>query len=187
MDEGYRYYHERIADAVKAIDAEILIAEGVFVPRAVGKDPKQHAGVWPGKTRDERYPPTLTSIGKGALDFLDVHFYRTRKQEEESVEEAFRLNLGSTGFFSPEMAEIRKQKPVIIGEFGAFDFVEKTFDEAVDNMVRVRDLALDADVNGMLYWTYDSFEQGKLYYAAIDWTLFVRKMGDFEKDAGEGR
>jgi hypothetical protein len=187
LDEGYRYYHQRISDAVKAIDAEMLVAEGVFVPRAVGKDPKQHAGVWPGKTRDERYPPTLTSIGKGALDFLDVHFYRTRKQEEESVEEAFRLNLGSTGFFSPEMAEIRKQKPVIIGEFGAFDFVEKTFDEAVDNMVRVRDLALDADVNGMLYWTYDSFEQGKLYYAAIDWTLFVRKMGDFEKDAGEGR
>jgi hypothetical protein len=187
MDEGYRYYHQRIADAVKAIDAEMLVAEGVFVPRAVGKDPKQHAGVWPGKTRDERYPPTLTSIGKGALDFLDVHFYRNKKQEKESVAQAFRLNLGSTGFFTPEMAEIRKQKPVIMGEFGAFDSVEKTFEEAVDNMVRVRDLALEAGMNGMLYWTYDSLEQPRLYHAAIDWTLFVQKMGNFEKDTGEGR
>jgi hypothetical protein len=180
MDEGYRYYHRRIADAVKAIDAEMLVAEGVFVPRAVGKDPKEHAGVWPGQTKDERYPPMLTSIGAGALDFLDVHFYRNKKQEKESVEQAFGLSLGSTGFFSPEMFEIRKKKPVIIGEFGAFDMVEKTFEEAVDNMVRVRDLALDSGVSGMLYWTYDSFEQARLYHAAMDWPLFIEKMGTFE-------
>ena len=73
---------------------------------------------------------------------------------------------------------------MIIGEFGAFDFVEKTFAEAVENMARVRDLALDSGANGLLYWTYDSLEQGKLHHAAIDWPLFVRQMGDFEKDAG---
>jgi hypothetical protein len=185
MDDGYRYYHERIATAVKAIDAEMLVAEGVFVPRAVGKDAKQHAGVWPGKTRDERYPPMLTTIGTGALDFLDVHFYRTNGNE--SVEEAFRLNLASTGFFTPKMTDIRKETPVIMGEFGAFDSLEKTFEEGIDNMVRVRDLALKQGMNGMLYWTYDSFEQGKLHHAASDWALFVRKMGSFEKDAGAGQ
>jgi hypothetical protein len=178
MDDGYRHYHERMAAAVKAVDAEMLVAEGVFVPRAVGKDPKLHAGVWPGKTRDERYPPTLTTLGTGTLDFLDVHFYRSNGQE--SVDEAFRLNLASTGFFTPEMAEIRKGKPVIIGESGAFDHVEKTLGEAVDNMVRVRDLALKEGVNGMLFWTYDCFEQPRLYHAAKDWALFVRKMGSFE-------
>jgi hypothetical protein len=187
MDEGYRHCHQCIVVAVKAIDDEMLVAEGVFVPRAVGKDPKRHAGVWPGKTRDERYPPTLTTIGKGALDFLDVHFYRNKRMEKESVDQAFRLNLGSTGFFTVEMAEIRKQKPVIIGEFGAFDSVEKTFEEAVDNMARVRDLALEAGVNGMLYWTYDCFEQPRLHHAATDWSLFVQKMGNFEKDAGVDR
>lgn len=182
MDEGYHHYHERIAAVVKAIDAEMLVAEGVFVLRAVGKDAKQHAGVWPGKTSDERYPPTLTSIGRGPLDFLDVHFYRTGRNE--SVDQAFRLNLASTGFFTPKMTEIRKEKPVIMGEFGAFDSIEKTLEEAVDNMVRVRHLALKERVNGMLYWTYDSFEQPRLYHAASDWALFVRKMGSFEQDAG---
>jgi len=182
MDEGYRHYHGRAAAAVKAIDAEMLVAEGVFVPRAVKKDPTEHAGVWPGKVRDERYPPTLPTIGTGALDFLDVHFYRTKGTE--SVDEAFRLNLASTGFFTPEMTKIRKQKPVIIGEFGAFDHVEKTFAQAVNSMVRVRDLALKKRVNGMLFWTYDSFEQPRLYHAASDWSLFVQKMGDFEQGAG---
>lgn len=177
MDEGYRHYHERIVTAVKAIDAEMLVAEGVFVPRAVGKDAARHAGVWPVSKGDDRYPPTLTSLGRGQLDFLDVHFYRT--SAKEPVEQAFRLNLGSTGFFTPEMAEARKIKPVIMGEFGSFDFVEKTFEEAVGSMAQVRDLALKERVNGMLYWTYDCFEQPSLHHAAKDWPLFVRTMGSF--------
>jgi len=181
MEEGYHHYHDRIVQAVKAIDAEMLVAEGVFVPRAVGMNPTQHAGLWPGKKGDQRYPPTLTTLGQGRLDFLDVHFYRT--SANESVEDAFRLNLGSTGFFTPEMAEVRRTKPIIMGEFGAFDFVEKTFEESVQSMVRVRDLAIRERVNGMLYWTYDCFEQPRLHHAATNWTLFVQKMGDFETNA----
>jgi hypothetical protein len=181
MDEGYRYYHKRIAAAVKAIDAETLVSEGVFVPRAVGKDPSKHAGVWPGKTRDERYPPTLTTLGTGALDFLDVHFYHVTPNLKD-VAKQFRLNLGSTNFFTPQMAEIRKKTPVIMGEFGAFDDHEKTFAAAVDNLVQVVDLANKENVNGMLFWTYDCQEQARLYHAMDDWPLFYRKMGTFEKD-----
>jgi len=181
MDEGYRYYHKHIVEAVKAIDPEMLVAEGVFVPRAVGKKPEEAAGLWSGKYKDERYPPTLTTLGEGALDFLDVHFYRNNG--DETVDQAFGRNLASTGFFTPEMIKIRKKKPVIIGEFGAFDHVEKTFEEAVDNMVVVRDLALKENVNGMLFWTYDCFEQQRLYHAASDWDLFIRKLGTFERDA----
>lgn len=178
MDEGYRYYHRRVVEAVKAIDPDMLVAEGVFVPAAVDKDPEQAAGLWPGKYEDERYPPTLTTIGSGALDFLDVHFYRHNKKQ--SVEHAFEHNMASTGFFTPEMTKIRKKKPVIMGEFGAFDFMEKTFEEAVGNMVIVRDLALKENINGMLFWTYDCFEQRWLYHAASDWELFVQRMGTFE-------
>jgi hypothetical protein len=181
MDEGYRYYHKRIAAAVKAIDAETLVSEGVFVPRAVGKDPSKHAGVWPGKTRDERYPPTLTTLGTGALDFLDVHFYHVTPNLKD-VAKQFRLNLGSTNFFTPQMAEIRKKTPVIMGEFGAFDDHEKTFAAAVDNLVQVVDLANKENVNGMLFWTYDCQEQARLYHATDDWPLFYRKMGNFDKD-----
>jgi hypothetical protein len=179
MDEGYRHYHHRIVTGVKAIDSEMLVAEGVFVPRAVGKDPQKHAGVWPGTTRDQRYPPTLTAIGTGSLDFLDVHFYHVTP-DPRKVAEQFRLNLGSTGFFSLQMAEIRKTKPVIMGEFGAFDHHEKTFAAAIDNLVQARDLANKENVNGMLFWTYDCQEQQRLYHATDDWELFCRKLGNFE-------
>ena len=179
MDEGYHYYHQRIAKAVKRIDPEMLLSEGVFVPRAVGKDPVKHAGVWPGKTKDERYPPTLTSISTGSLDFLDVHFYHVTANPKD-VAKQFRQNLGSTHFFTPEMAEIRKKTPVIMGEFGAFDDHEKTFAAAVENIVQVRDLANKEKLNGMLFWTYDSQEQPRLYHATDDWELFYRKMGTFE-------
>jgi len=179
MNEGYRHYHKQIVKAVKAIDPEMLVAEGVFVPAAVGKDYRIHAGVWPGKTRDERYPPKLTAIGTGSLDFLDVHFYHTTPNPRD-VAKRFRYNLGSTGFFAPEMAEIRKTSPVIMGEFGAFDDHEKTFAAAVDNLVQVRDLANKEKVNGMLFWTYDCQEQDRLYHATDDWPLFFRKMGSFD-------
>ena len=181
MDEGYRFYHKRVVEAVKAIDPDMLVSEGVFVPRAVGKDPSKHAGVWPGKTRDERYPPTLTTIGTGSLDFLDVHFYHVTPNPKD-VAKQFRRNLGSTNFFTPEMTEIRKKTPVIMGEFGAFDDHEKTFAAAVDNLVQVRDLANKENVNGMLFWTYDCQEQARLYHATDDWELFYRKMDTFEKD-----
>ncbi|VGO13530.1 hypothetical protein PDESU_02087 [Pontiella desulfatans] len=178
MDDGYRFYHQCMVRAVKAIDPDMLVAEGVFVPRAVGKDYETDAGLWPGRFKDERYPPTLTALGDGPLDFLDVHFYRGNTKE--SVERAFENNLASTGLFDREMKNIRMKKPLIMGEFGAFDHVEKTFEEAVDNMVIVRDLALQANVNGMLYWTYDCLEQKRLWHATDDWELFFSKMGTFE-------
>jgi len=183
MNEGYRYYHKRIVDAVKKIDPEMLVAEGVFVPAAVGKDYKKHAGVWPGKTKDERYPPMLTAIGTGALDFLDVHFYHATPNPKD-VPKRFKRNLGSTGLFTPEMAEIRKTTPVIMGEFGAFDTHEKTFAAAVENIVQARDLANKEKVNGMLFWTYDCQEQPRLYHATDDWELFYKKMGTFDPKEG---
>lgn len=179
MDEGYHYYHAQIVAAVRAIDPQMLIAEGVFVPRAVGKDPVRDIGVWQGKVRDERYPPMLTAIGESPLDFLDVHFYRT--STKMTVDEAFRASLDSTGFFSWKMRQIRKEKPLILGEFGAFDHVEQTFVEAVESMVRVRDLALHLGMNGMLFWTLDCLEQERLYHAADDWPLFYQKMGALDR------
>jgi hypothetical protein len=78
------------------------------------------------------------------------------------------------------MAKIRKKTPVIIGEFGAFDYHEKTFAAAIENIVQVRDLANKEKLNGMLFWTYDCQEQPRLYQAIDGWELFYRKMGTFE-------
>jgi hypothetical protein len=79
------------------------------------------------------------------------------------------------------MAEIRKTKAVIMGEFGAFDHHEKTFAASVDNLVQARDLANKENANGMLFWTYDCQQQERLYHATDDWELSYQKMGNFEQ------
>jgi hypothetical protein len=179
-DEGFLFYHASMVKAVKAIDPEMLVTEGVFMPHAVGVDAAKHLGLWPGKKSNPRYPPTLVTLGTGTLDFLDAHFYRTSSRE--SIEQAFNLSLGSSGFFTPEMKAIRKAKPVVIGEFGSHRFVDHNFSDAVTSMVQARDVINQHGCNGMLYWTYDCHEQVEpLHHATTDWKLFVEKMGNFER------
>ncbi len=178
-DEGYLHFYEQVHAAVKKIDPEMLLTDGVFMHSAVGLDLSKHAGLWPGKKRDPRYPPSLLVLGKSKLDFLDAHFYRVKR--EQAIEDAVKNNLGSSGFFTPAMAEIRKTKPVIIGEFGSHRHIDKSFEEAVNSMVRARDALNSHRVNGMLYWTYDCHEQLEpLHHATTNWKLFLEKMGDFQ-------
>jgi hypothetical protein len=105
---------------------------------------------------------------------------RSRHAESAGRPQTVPPQFGIDGLLHPEMAEVRKTTPVIMGEFGAFDFHEKTFAAAVDSIVQARDLANKEKVNGMLFWTYDCQEQLRLYHATDDWDLFYKKMGTFE-------
>lgn len=182
MDDGYRHYHDSIVTAVKRIDPDILVTEGVFVPRAVGKDGERDIGLWPGRFEDERYPPTVTTLDGGPLDFIDVHLYRT--DPAESVEEAFTNDLRSTVFVSSETERLWAEKPVILGEFGEFRAVESDFKRSTENMAAVRDMALDEGFQGMLFWTYDCFEQEYVWHAAQDWPHFISRLGNFLRPSG---
>ena len=71
----------------------------------------------------------------------------------------------SSRFDAEAMTTIRSDKPIILGEFGAFRFVEDDLTEVVPNMVAIRDLAIGVGMRGFLYWTYDTVEQTPLYYA----------------------
>jgi len=176
-DDGLRHYHRELARAVKAIDPELLVTEGLFVLRAVGKSLETHEGIWPGTSPDVRFPPTLLAVGQGDLDFLDVHFYRTRPQE--TVAEAFEKDMESSLLDASEMNEIRRKKPIIVGEFGAFRHVDRDLQEAKRNLLAIRDVILRHRLNGMLYWTYDTFEQERLYPAVEGGDTFLRELADF--------
>ena len=176
-DDGLRRYHGEIARAVRAIDPELLVTEGLFTLRAVGKSLETHEGIWPGSSGDPRFPPTLRSLGRGDLDFLDVHFYRTRPQE--TVAEAFEKDMQSSLLDASEMNEIRREKPIIVGEFGAFRHVDLDLPGAKRNLLAIRDVILQRRLNGMLYWTYDTFEQERLYPAVEGGDAFLRELADF--------
>ena len=74
----------------------------------------------------------------------------------------------STGLYSPEMQSILKDKPYILGEFGSFKFMAKTFNQAKKNILKTRDLALEDNAQGYMMWTFDCFEQRSIWQVMED-------------------
>lgn len=180
MEEGTNHYHNQMVAAIKEIDPELLVSEGVFTRRAVGKEADSHKGLYPGTSVDSRFPPTATVLGNSDLDFIDIHIYHS--QAKDSVPLAYKRSMASMNFYSDEMALIRQSKPVIMGEFGSFVFMEPTFDEAVTTILKLRDMAVDDGLAGIMVWTYDTFEQKDLHHAMGDDGLLLKKIADFNLD-----
>ena len=183
MDQGLNHYHNTLVMAIKAVAPELLVCEGVFTLRAVGKTLDTHKGVFPMSSGDKRFPPTATVLGRSHLDFIDMHFYRTRRSEQ--VSEAFPKDMDSMAFFSEEMDTIRETKPVILGEFGAFRHIDDSFAGAADNLRDIRDLAIEHHMMGIMMWTYDTFEQKRLYPAMEDKGAFLKALSDFSVNWSE--
>lgn len=177
MDEGINHYHNTLTKAIKTLAPELLVCEGVFTLRAVGKSPNTHKGVFPVSSGDKRFPPTATVLGNSDLDFIDLHFYRTRR--DEPVPDAFHRDMDSMDFYSAEMRDIQKLKPVIMGEFGSFRHIDDNFAQAGNNLLGIRDLAIEHHMMGVMMWTYDTFEQKQLYPAMEDKGAFLKKLSDF--------
>jgi hypothetical protein len=171
MDEGIVFYHNDLVDAIRRIDPAILVSEGIFTLRAVGKDPQKDFGIDPAFKGDRRYPPTLQVLAASKLDFLDVHFYRTRKAE--TVTDAFAKDMESIGFTGETAGAILRDKPVILGEFGAFRFADATFAAACENLLAIRDRAIEREYSGAMLWTFDCFEQKELYNGMVDGGIFL--------------
>jgi hypothetical protein len=178
MDDGLQIYHSELVGAIKGIDGQLLVTEGLFALRAVGKALATHQGIWPGSSGDDRFPPTLLALGQGPLDFLDIHFYRTRSQE--TIEVAFTKDMESSQLDADGMRQIRQQKPIIVGEFGSFRGVDPTFQQAAKNLLAARDLFVEREFNGMLYWTFDTFEQKRLYPAIVGGEDFLHELNSFQ-------
>lgn len=176
MDDGIVYYLDTLADAVHVVDPGLLVCEGIFTMRAVGKDPAKDVGPSPGFTGDRRWPPTLETLSRSKLDFLDVHFYRTRKNE--TVADAFARDMGTVRFAGATAEAIRKDKPVILGEFGAFRFAEQSWTEARKNLIAIRDQAMRCGMSGWLLWTYDTFEQTELMPGMTDGGELLKQLGN---------
>ncbi|NLH17639.1 MAG: hypothetical protein GX455_13770 [Phycisphaerae bacterium] len=176
MDEGIVYYLDAMTDAVHKIDPKLLVCEGIFTMRAVGKNPDTDLGPGPEFAGDRRWPPTLETLSRSKLDFLDVHFYRTRTNE--SVADAFARDMETVRFVGATAAAILKDKPVILGEFGAFQFAESSWTAAQENLLSIRDEAMYRGMSGWLLWTYDTFEQTELMPGMTDGGELLRRLGN---------
>jgi len=176
MNEGLRYYHNELVDAIKEVDPELLVAEGVFTMQAVGKSLKTHRGLFPDSSRhDDRYPPDLAALGQSDLDFIDVHYYKRKKKN--TLNEHFHEDMASLRLWSDQMRPIRKKKPIILGEFGAWYKIQGPSASARRAMLAIRNLALEAGFSGYLFWTYDTFAQEHLMPALELGDSFIQDLG----------
>ena len=95
------------------------------------------------------------------IDFLDFHVYRWgARGTGEDVFNHFAKNMK---LFTPEAKELMKSKPIIMGEFGSFNFDETTLDEAIVFVKELNNAALDFGFKGSCYWTMRCFEQTRLW------------------------
>lgn len=151
-------YYAKMKETVEANAPGLPVGEGTFSIGAVGKTYENSKGI---KTiegvKDRRFPMTAVELLNTDIDFLDFHVYRWgAKGTGKDVFMHFAENMKLT---TPEGQELMKSKPIVMGEFGSFNFDEKTLDEAIIFVKELNNAALDFGFKGSAYWTIDTFEQ----------------------------
>jgi hypothetical protein len=134
---GTAMFIDHARDAIKTADPSALVAIGFPV---VGAQPFDEA---------------RAAIDLSSADFVDVHYYPNQFVPEASFAEAMASD-GVTG---------QQQKPIILGEFGAFQHAYPTATAAADALVALQRESCSYGIAGWLLWTWDTTEQPDLWTA----------------------
>jgi hypothetical protein len=177
FEDIFKGYHTEIVKAVKSVSSELLVSEGIFVPRIVGKDyeGKNH-GIRNFDKLDDRCPPKAVALLNSPLDFVDIHIYYVNKAT--SLAESYKEDMNSTGLYTAKMKELLKTKTFIMGEFGSFKYMDSTFEKAQNNILQTRQLALSDNIQGYLMWTFDTFEQRNIWQA-MENEAFLKELSKY--------
>jgi hypothetical protein len=178
FDEGVNFYHAQMVETIKSVEPNLLVGEGFYTPRIVDKDPNVNFGLRMKGCPNPGFPPGINIIGRGPLDFLDIHIYHVKK--DDTVDSGFKKDFASSNFYAPEMAGILKNKPFILGEYGSFKFIADTFEKAKKDIIETKELARKAGARGQMMWTLDTFEQRMLWHAVEDNGSFLDELAKFE-------
>ena len=175
FENSIAVYHSVMAKAIRSIDCDMLVAEGIFTPRIAGIDYNgENFGIRTGQNPDKRFPPQASVIISGAIDFVDIHIYYVDKAVD--LVRSYQLDLDSTGFTDSNREKIIQNKPFIMGEFGAFKFIDDNPTRAMQDILRTRDLALKDKAQGYMLWTFDTTEQNCLWNAAMLGSDFIKDL-----------
>jgi hypothetical protein len=111
--------------------------------------------------KDRRFPMTAVELLNTDIDFLDFHVYRWGA--EGTGKDVFMHFAENMKLLTPEAKELMKSKPIMMGEFGSFNFDETTLEEAIVFVTELDDAALEFGFKGSCYWTMDTFEQTRIW------------------------
>jgi hypothetical protein len=153
LEESLVFWIDRMRSAIRAVDPTALVTVGFFWPQ----EPN------PTRIGDPRLIYTRAAIERSTADFVDLHAY-------PGLELTFRQFMENYGVPGPT------QKPLLLGEFGAFRFAYPAPDEAATALQDVQAESCRYGFDGWLLWTWDTDEQPELWNglsgdAAIDRAL----------------
>jgi hypothetical protein len=137
VTNGTATFIDRARDAIRTADPSAVVAIGFPV---VGAQP---------------FGEARAAIDLSSADFVDVHYYPDQFVPEASFAEAMASD-GVTG---------QQQKPIILGEFGAFKHAYPTPTAAADALLALQQESCSYRITGWLLWTWDTTEQPDLWTA----------------------
>ncbi len=145
MDENLVFWLDRVRAAILEVDPTALVGCGFFHPQ----------GPNPARPGDPRLIRTYPALFQSQLDFVDLHPYPNTDLTLRQFVENY------------ELAGL-KDKPVIMGEFGAFRSAFPSAQTAADALVDWQAASCQYGFDGWLLWTWDTDEQPELYNGLSD-------------------
>lgn len=131
------YWMEQVSQVIRAYDPQALITMGFFDTGDTLQFPE----------RDFRYNDVAAMLQHSPLDFIDFHVYPGGGADIYQSAEA----IGLTGY---------DQKPVILGEFGAFRQAYSTPEIGAQVVAAWMEGSCHAGFDGWLYWVYGEVDHG---------------------------
>jgi hypothetical protein len=135
MDEGLVYWIDHVRAAIKQVDPTALVTIGFFQPH----------GPNPTRIGDPRVIRTGPAISQSQADFVDLHLYPG-------------LDLGLPQYVQNYELPQVTAKPIVMGEFGAFQFSFPTVSQAAGALRSWQIESCRYGFDGWLLWTWDTTE-----------------------------
>ena len=143
-DNGLIYFVNQVQAAIIAVDPTALVTVGFFTPQ----------GPNPTRIGDPRVISVYPAIASSAADFVDLHGYPTvwNLTMSQLVQ-----NYGFVGH--------QQQKPVLMGEYGAFTWAYPLASDAAAGLQDWQVQSCAYSFDGWLLWTWDTNEQPDIWNA----------------------
>jgi hypothetical protein len=135
MDEGLTYFTDQVRASIVSLDPTALVTVGFFWPQQPN----------PTRIGDPRLISVYPSIANSTADFVDIHGYSI--PGDLTVPQLVQ-NYGFVGF--------QQQKPVVMGEFGAFKAGYPLISDAAAALQSWQIDTCPYEVKGWLLWTWDT-------------------------------
>jgi hypothetical protein len=137
MDDGLVYFTDQVRAAIVAVDPTALVAVGFFWPQTPN----------PARAGDPRWIEPYPAIAASTADFVDIHGYAIPGElTPAQLIENFKL------------AGHQQEKPVLMGEFGAFKSSYPSITVAASVLSDWMAETCARQVKGWLLWTWDTEE-----------------------------